>query len=270
MKWLATAWSVLILVAVSCRPTWAECSLDHLIIGCNRDGIEGTDDDEQLFVDCKHKYRHSGDTEYANWFYPLYESAFPTYPYRISEPGIDAFQSVDPSEDHTYDPNCAPTGLPLIDYDLVIECVAFSPGLQVVHKDYPQFTLAQAGDSFDHSDLHALYGEAHVHLSYQAGDGQGLYWVTFRVRDALDDGNLYRTSRPVTIVFNVAPLRGDLVVDGEVSMDDLARFSEYWVASESSMENDYCERTDVNRDGFVDFVDFAHLAANWRAWLSSE
>ncbi len=270
MRGLTIAYSIVILVAAFQPPVRAECPLDHLIIGCNRDGIMGTDDDKQLFVDCEHKYRNSGDIEHTNWYYPLYESIFPTYPYRVSEPGFDAFQSFDPSEGHTYDPNRAPIGLPLIDYDFVIECVALSPGLQVVHKDYPQFALTQAGDSFDHSNLHDLYGEPHVHLSYQALDGETLHWVTFRVYDALDDGDSYQPSPSVAIVFNTEPLPGDLVIDGTVNMDDLVRFSDYWLAPESSRENDYCERADANRDGLVDFADFAHLAANWRMSLPLE
>ena len=66
----------------------ADCPLDHLLIGCNRDGVEGTDDDTKLFVDCSQKYRDSGETDHANWFYPLQKSIFSSYGYRIGEPGF--------------------------------------------------------------------------------------------------------------------------------------------------------------------------------------
>lgn len=247
----------------------AECPLDHFIIGCNQDRIVGTEDDTTLFMDCSQKYRNSGDAEYGNWFYPLRESIFSSYRYRIGEPGFDVFQADDPHAGYTYDPNRAVLGSPEVDYSLIVECLDLSLGLRAVHKDYPQFTIATSGESFNHSTIVNLRNDGHIHMSYQADSGEELRWITFCVYDALDD-NLYQPSRPVTIVFNVEPLRGDLVVDGKVSMDDLARFSDYWVAPDSSIGNDYCERADTNRDGFVDFVDFAHLAANWRVCLSSE
>jgi hypothetical protein len=132
----------------------ADCSLDHFIIGCNQDGIEGTDDDNQLFVDCRQKYRHSGETEYANWFYPLSESIFSSFRYRIGEPGFDTFQNTNPNAAYTYDPNRTLAGDPDVDYDVIIECVDRSEGLRAVHKDYPQFTIDAVGQTFSHSYIY--------------------------------------------------------------------------------------------------------------------
>lgn len=247
-----------------CLPAWADCPFDHFIIGCNRDGIEGTPDDRTLFVDCEHKYRNSGPTHYDNWFYPLAESIFASYRYRIGEPGFDVFQADNPSEEHTYDPNRSLVGVPDRDYRVTVECVALSTGLRAVHKDYPQFTLDAVGQTFDHSTIHSLRGDSHIHMSYQATDDASLHWISFRALDSLDDGDAYEPSEPFTIVFNVQPLAGDLAIDGVVGPPDLARLSRLWLSPESGRCNDYCERADTDRDGAVNLFDFARMAANWR------
>ncbi len=241
----------------------AECPLDHFIIGCNRDGIQGTDDDWKLFVDCSQKYRNSGQTDYANWYYPLMKSIFPSYGHRIGEPGFDAFQGTHPGAPSTYDPNRALAGQPDLDYSVVVECVALSDGLRAVHKEYPQFTIGAIGDSFNHSTIHDLRGDGHMHLSYQAVDGETLHWITYRLYDAVADGNQYEPSDPFTVVFNLEPAAGDLVVDGIVEIADLFAWTDCWLAADSSRANDYGERADANQDGSVDWADFALLASNW-------
>jgi len=147
---------------------YAECPLDHFIIGINEDGIHGTDDDYQLFVNCRQKYRDSGTPSYSNWFYPLSESIFSDYKWRIGEPGFDGFQGTNPGANYTYDPNRSLAGTPNQDYRIMIDCVSISPGTKAVHKDYPQFTIDQAGQSFNHSEIHALRGDPHMHMSYRA------------------------------------------------------------------------------------------------------
>ncbi len=260
---LANVLSITIILTY-CMSAGAECSLDHFIIGCNGDGIEGTPDDRTLFVDRRQKYRDSGETPYGNWFYPLQRSIFPSYPYRIGEPGFDVFQAVTPQAGYTYDPNRSLAGDPDVDYRINVECLALSPGLRVVHKDYPQFIIDAAGQSFSHSSIHSLRGDSHVHMSYQATTGENLQWVTLRIWDAIEDANHYEPSEPFTIVFNAQPPAGDLAVDGRVDLVDLHELSHYWLAPESSRRNDYCERADANRDGCVDLVDFALMAVDWR------
>ncbi|MEN6575705.1 MAG: dockerin type I domain-containing protein [Phycisphaerales bacterium] len=246
-----------------CLPAAAECPLDHFIIGCNRDGVEGTPDDRILFVDSWQKYRDSDETPYANWFYPLHKSIFTSYSYRIGEPGFDAFQAVKPSATYTYDPNRSLAGDPDLDYCVTVECLALSDGLRAVHKDYPQFTIDAVGQTFDHSYIHYLRGDSHIHMSYQATGGESLHWITFRVFDSLEDGDRYEPSDPFTIVFNVEPPAGDLVVNGLVDIADLAELSHSWLSPESSRHSDFCERADTNRDGVVNLRDFARMAANW-------
>ncbi|MBE0537288.1 MAG: hypothetical protein IH624_16615 [Phycisphaerae bacterium] len=240
----------------------AECSLDHFIIGINEDGIAGTEDDQRLFADCRQKYRRSGSPAYVNWYYPLSSSIFSDYKWRIGEPGFDAFQQTYPGVS-TYDPNRCPEGVPDENYRIIVECIAVSPGLRAVHKDYPQFTIDQAGQSFNHSAIHKMRSNAHMHMSYQAVDGTSLFWITWRLVDALDDGDKYAPSKPFTVVFNRQPLSGDLVVDGIVDCHDLAAFLHHWLHAAGAISNDNYERADANRDGHVDFMDFAMLAANW-------
>ena len=255
-----------LLVCLSCLTSArADCPLDHFLVGCNQDGIEGTEDDAKLFVDCSQKYRDSGETDHANWFYPLRKSIFSSYGYRIGEPGFDVLQSANPNAGYTYDPNRAPAGEPDLDYGVIVECVALSDGLRAVHKEYPQFTIAGAGESFDHSSIHALRGDGHVHLSYQAVDGERLHWITYRLHDWF---GRYESSEPFTIVFNVEPLAGNLVVDDAVGFADLAALSQCWLRQDAARRNDYWERADTNRNGAVNLIDFARMAANWRASTS--
>jgi hypothetical protein len=263
VKLFTTIISIAIILVVS-TVSYADCPLDHLIIGCNRDGVTGTEDDMKLFLDCRQKYRHSGDVDYEDWFYTLHESIFPSYPYRLGEPGFDAFGVSGAGS--TYDPNRCLAGQPNLDYSLIIEVVSISPGLKVVHKEYPQFTIDQAGQYFNHSSIHESRGDAHMHLSYQAADNYNLHWVTYYVYDRFDDSgepNHYEASEPVTIVFIREPLAGDLVVDGTVDVNDLVQLGHYWLEDEGDGSNDYYERADANRDGLVDFLDFTLLASNW-------
>jgi hypothetical protein len=245
----------------------AECPLDHLIIGCNEDGVAGTDDDRKLFVDCWQKYRNSDSQAYANWYYPLHESIFPSYPYRLGEPGFDAFQDYNPDANYTYDPNRCLAGRPDEDYRIIVECISISAGLRGEHKDYPRFTIGQVGECFNHSYIYKLRGDPHMHMSYQAVDGENLHWISLRLYDEIADDNQYEPSEPFTIAFNREPLAGDLAIDAKVHLEDIARLSHYWLLEAGSIHNDYYERTDANKDGYVDLADFALLASNWRQSL---
>ena len=251
-------------------PQWlrAECPLDHLIIGCNEDGVAGTDDDRKLFVDCQHKYRNSGSQAHSNWYYPLHKSIFTSYPFRLGEPGFDAFQDDNPDASYTYDPNRCLAGRPDEAYRIIVECVSISPGLRAQHKDYPQFTVEQASERFNHSYIYRLRGDPHMHMSYQAADDQNLYWISFCLYDEVADGSQYEPSEPFTIVFNHEPLAGDLAIDGKVDLEDMARLGHYWLREAGSTHNDFYERADANRDGYVDLADFALLASNWRHSLT--
>ncbi len=240
----------------------AECPLDHFVIGVNEDGVAGTDDDTRLFVNCEQKYRHC-DT----WYYSLSSSIYPTYRYRIGEPGFDIYQDTNANAVYTYDPNHAPGGVPETDFRIEVRILSLSPGLRLQHKDYPNFTLSAEGESFNYSEIWQLRGDGHMHLSYQADSQQALRWITFGLFDEL---GRYQPSEPFTLVFNDEPRAGDLVVDGLVDLSDLARLQVYWLNSGGSKANDYYERADANRDGRVDLGDFALLMTNWLEGVISE
>ncbi|MBN1973864.1 MAG: hypothetical protein JW787_09520 [Sedimentisphaerales bacterium] len=265
LKYFIMSLVIVLLVSLYCM---AECPLDHFIIGVNQDGKEGTDDDRKLFVDCSQKYRDSGTIEYSNWFYPLNQSIFSSYPYRLGEPGFDAFQDFNPNAAYTYDPNKALIGQPNIDYRIIVHCLSMSGNLRAVHKDFPQFTIDKSGQEFNHSDIHELRGDSHIHMSYQGADGKNLYWITFYLYDEFadvnnpDDPNHYQPSKSFSVVFNREPLPGDLVINEQVDQNDLAELSYYWLKNKGSRSNDYYERVDTNRDGIVNFIDYAIFAKN--------
>ncbi len=235
----------------------ADCPLDHLLIGRNADGINGTDDDYQLFVDCTQKYRHSDPNNNSSptWryrHYPLYYS--PMFKrYQIGEPGFDLIAD---------DPNRKLEGIANVDYKLIIECVSIQQGLSAVSGS---IILDQPGDWFCHSDL----PETHVHFQYRVprpANGSSLnemYWITFQVSDAVQDGNRYVSSDPVTIVFVQDPLDGDLVVDGTVDGLDLMELGRFWLSQDANRINDYYEWADSDQDGIVNLKDFKMLAGNW-------
>jgi hypothetical protein len=251
---------ILIYILIFTLYAGAECPLDHLIVGCNQDGIEGTADDNTLFVDSAQKYRSSGSTDFEKWYYPLSSSFFTDYKWRLGEPGFEMFQDDNPNALYTYDQSRALSGEPNSNYQIIIECVDISPGLRVVHKDTPAFTIDQPGQTFDYSYIHKIRSNSHIHLSFQAVDNTTLKWVTWRLCDTLGQ---YLPSEPFSIVFNKEPAAGDLYIDGIVDLLDLHRLAFYLLENQGGVQNDFYERADTNRDGNVDIIDFAALASNW-------
>ncbi len=233
----------------------AGCTLDHILVGCNPSGIEGTGDDTQLFFDVTEKYRQSdpnqiGESTWLNWYYFMSEpGGFSPDHYSQSRPGFDW--------------NSAPAHQLEGDYDVWIECIAISPGLEASETG-PGVRINKAGDEF--------YFDGHFHMRYRIPKSQAdpnqAYWITFR---AYDKQHNYQPSEPVTIVFMNAPLAGDLTLDGMVGLADLLFFMDYWLDySDAARYNargqaayDLFERADINRDYAVDMADFAILARHW-------
>ncbi len=223
----------------------AACSLDHLLIGCNPDGDPNTThDNDKLFFDCSQKYRNTP----ANWladYYHIPKSFFGDY--RLGEPGIDvAAAGVQ-----------GLTGVKNVDYRIMVECVSISDDLSVYNGTTA--VLSQAGDTFNHSAL----SDDHVHLTYYVPNGAGaakLQWVTLRLYDAL---GRYQSSEPCTIVFCQPPQVADIAVDGFVDAGDLAALCSKWLLDDADRSNDFHERTDINRDGKVNLLDFAVFYQNW-------
>src|SRR4030042_853563 len=246
---------VLILIISVSAP--ADCPLDHLLIGCNPDGIAGTEDDMKLFVDCTMKYRHSdpkqsGEATWLNWYYPLYYNE--KYGrYQIDEPGFELI------EDN--DPNRQITAVPDVDYRIIIRCLSIAPDFAVWNSSIGVI-FDKPGNTFNYSG----FWDSHFYLQYRtatpAGE-TGFFWATFQMYDEIESVNRYEVSEPFTIVFAGEPLDGDLAVDGTVDVMDLVEFSYYWLGDGGCKANDYYERADANRGGIVDFYDFALMASNW-------
>lgn len=61
---------------------------------------------------------------------------------------------------------------------------------------------------------------------------------------------------------DLEPWNCDLTVDGIVDPNDLAWFTSHWLDSGCGHRY-YCEGTDIDGGGEVDFYDFAVFARNW-------
>jgi len=58
---------------------------------------------------------------------------------------------------------------------------------------------------------------------------------------------------------------GDFEPDGDVDWVDVASFFDVWLEIDCDESNGYCDSADINKNGTVDFADFAALAANYGA-----
>jgi len=83
------------------------------------------------------------------------------------------------------------------------------------------------------------------------------------------DGVIHVCSSRLYYAFNLvwidpyfAPIgRGDLDEDGVVEADDLRILVEQWL--EGCLVDQWCGGRDINRDGIVNFLDFAILGSEW-------
>ncbi len=255
------------IILVFCLNLRADCPLDHFLIGRNQDGIFGTADDNDLFINCTQKYRHSdpantGEPTWLNWYYPLYYNV--RYDrYQIGEPGFDLIAADDP--------NRQLLGVPDMDYRIIIECASITPGFSARNTTLGVI-LDEPNDWFNHSSL----TDPHIHLEFRATAPEGateLQWISYRVYDAIEDDNQYGPSNEFTVVFVTTPADGDLVVDGRIDILDFQWFTNYWLCAIDAgdpdalwlaRETDYFERADMNQDYKVDWADFALLAENRR------
>jgi hypothetical protein len=254
----------ILVVMVMTSPVVGDCPLDHLLIGCNEDGVRGTKDDTKLFVERSQKYRHSdpnnpGESTWLNHHYPMYYNE--RYDrYQIGEPGFDTIKGDDP--------NRQLVGIPNVNYRIIVQCISVTPGFSAKNTVF-SISMDKAGDWFNHSSLE----DTHVHLQYRAPAPAGktqLHWITYQLYDDANDAQRYEPSEPFTVVFVREPLAGDLVVDGVVNLHDIAAFSHHWLSEGASPANDFFERADMDRNGTVDFSDFALLATNWLKSLQSQ
>lgn len=248
--------------------TYADCSLDHFGIGRNPDGVNGTADDNKLFVDVTHIYRHTdpehtGDPTWLNWYYPmLYDDWFEEY--YISEPGFEVIEN---------DPNRQLIGIKNDDYKITVKCVSITNGF-IARNLTENIYLGNPGDSFCHSEL----SYDHIHLEYiypwpaGANEPNEPLWITYQVCDTLEDGDVYEASNEFTLVFLNAPISGDIVVDHSVDLLDLKKLAGAWLSSSNDLlfnaygqaAIDCFDRADINRDYHVNFIDFCLLAQHWQ------
>lgn len=56
----------------------------------------------------------------------------------------------------------------------------------------------------------------------------------------------------------------DIWPDYKIEHYDLADLMARWLDSSCNPENNYCDRTDINRDGIVDFMDLSLLSSHWQ------
>jgi len=57
--------------------------------------------------------------------------------------------------------------------------------------------------------------------------------------------------------------KGDFSCPDGVNTEDLINYSGYWLINNCVLDNNYCNRTDLNYSGVVDLGDFAIFAENW-------
>jgi hypothetical protein len=238
----------------------ADCPLDHLKIGCNPDGIIGTEDDLQLYVNQTQKYRHSdpdnsGDPTWMNPYYPMYYNSRYSRYYR-GEPGFDLL---------TNDPNHVFNGTQNTDFQIFIECVDITPDLSV-RETTEGILLDEPGDSFNYSAIAAV--DPHLHLDYRvyepAADPNQTYWITYRLVDNLEDGDQYLPSDEFSIVFMNPPMQGDIILDNSINLADILFMCRFWMHTGANYSNDFYERCDLSRDGRITLEDLALLAREWQ------
>lgn len=59
------------------------------------------------------------------------------------------------------------------------------------------------------------------------------------------------------------PQYSDLINDKTINLGDIETLASHWLDSGCEESNNYCDRADINRDGVVDFTDYALLSGNW-------
>jgi hypothetical protein len=254
----STAVFITVFLSMICNAVFSYCPYDHLFIGCNEDGIEGTNDDLKLFADCRHKYKdveNPGDK-----FYSLSVSSVPCNFIKLG-PGFDHINDGSQSDHPVKDPNRCLEGVRNQDYQIYVECLSISDNFRVTNLT-GSILLDKPGDSFNHSEL----PDTHMHLYYvwtgmePYVEPNELQWVTYYLWDTKGK---YSESEPFSVAYVKEPLAGDTELNGKVDANDIAEMSYYWLAEGASTKNDYYERADCDYSGQVNLVDFAYLAENW-------
>ncbi len=59
------------------------------------------------------------------------------------------------------------------------------------------------------------------------------------------------------------PALSDITLDGPINLEDFAEIVSNWLNTSCNIGNNFCDRADINRNGIVDFLDFALFAENY-------
>ena len=87
---------------------------------------------------------------------------------------------------------------------------------------------------------------------------EGTYFVKARAAD--DRGG---KSYSNTIEIHVRSVPGDITGDGQVNVDDLSILASYWLKSDCTQVNDFCQKADVQPDGKVNLLDLSFISEAW-------
>jgi len=77
------------------------------------------------------------------------------------------------------------------------------------------------------------------------------------------DGQTYGPRLEVTSIAVKGDVKGDFEPDGDVDFFDLVSFFDHWLDQGCGEPNQWCQTTDLDQSGIVNFTDFALLAQNW-------
>jgi hypothetical protein len=155
-------------------PARAGCTTDHIEVG-----LEGG----TIVLESDTLYRHwHPDWNVPNTGQTWYLFVDAGWGYTSDEPGFGQMEGV------------TLPGTPLVDYDLQVERLFATPGLEIVTDPWTP-VLAADGDRFSLS----AWPEHHVHMRYNVyANPDNVYALTFRVVDAM---GTYQPSQPMTVYF---------------------------------------------------------------------
>jgi len=85
----------------------------------------------------------------------------------------------------------------------------------------------------------------------------------------VDETMKHFPANPLVVIYRIRPISYsspdavDITGDGKVDFEDLSEFLAHWLGETCDVTNSYCEGTDLNYTGIVDFTDFAILGKSW-------
>lgn len=235
----------------------ADCPYDHLLIGQD----EGT-----LFFDTALLYRH-WNVDWGTNPDPYGQSY-----YEFTEMYGGGYIRVEPGTSENTDPTHALQGTPAVDYNILLERVFATPGLEFFN-DLMQPILTADGETFALSG----YPNHHVHMRYYLSDGLNPtlpYAVYYRLTDTT---GTYGDSAVYTFSLGAESANGDFDDDHTLTVDDINELLTHWgnvaydLTGDGLTDQDDVDAWltfagssygDLDLDGEVAFVEAATAVAN--------